>query len=253
MNEFVFPYHEIVVTYGTPNYKEINPTTFNLVTFPFLFGIMFGDIGHGSLLFFFSIYLCWNNESLKNSSLRVLLKIRYLMLSMGFFATYCGFIYNDMMSMPLNLFGSCYTNVESTASTEEHSHGTAVVRAPDCIYPFGFDPKWYLSSAEISFFNSFKMKFAVIIGVAQMALGVILKGLNSIHHKSGVEFFFEFIPQFIFLVALFGFMDLMIILKWLTDWKGKEGMAPSIITQMINIAIKGGEVAGDPLVGDEST
>ena len=27
---------------------------------------------------------------------------------MGFFATYAGFIYNDMMSLPLNLFGTCY-------------------------------------------------------------------------------------------------------------------------------------------------
>jgi len=27
---------------------------------------------------------------------------------MGFFATYCGFIYNDMAGVRLNLFGSCY-------------------------------------------------------------------------------------------------------------------------------------------------
>lgn len=27
---------------------------------------------------------------------------------MGLFATYCGFLYNDFMSMSLDLFGSCY-------------------------------------------------------------------------------------------------------------------------------------------------
>ena len=61
MNDFIWPFHEIVVTYGTPNYKEVNPTIFNMVTFPFLFGVMFGDIGHGGLLFIFGIFLCLRN------------------------------------------------------------------------------------------------------------------------------------------------------------------------------------------------
>ena len=86
-----------------------------------------------------------------------LLKARYLFLTMGFFATYCGFIYNDMMAMPLNLFGSCYENIPGSEK--------GVTLKPDCVYPFGFDPKWYVSPNELAFFNSFKMKMAVILGV----------------------------------------------------------------------------------------
>jgi V-type H+-transporting ATPase subunit a len=110
LNEFVWPFHEIVVTYGVPTYKEVNPTTFNMVTFPFLFGVMFGDIGHGFLLFLFACYLCFKKDHLlaNKPEFFLLLKIRYLLLLMGFFGTFCGFIYNDMMAMPLNLFGSCY-------------------------------------------------------------------------------------------------------------------------------------------------
>jgi V-type H+-transporting ATPase subunit a len=116
INEFVYPFHEIVVTYGTPSYKEVNPTAFNMVTFPFLFGVMFGDIGHGFLLFLFGSYLCWNHETILRNypALRPLQKARYLILLMGFFSTYCGFIYNDMMALPLDLFGSCYESQEGS-------------------------------------------------------------------------------------------------------------------------------------------
>ena len=128
-----------------------------MVTFPFLFGVMFGDIGHGGLLLLFAIYLCLKKDDIleNNKALGLLVKIRYLLLLMGFFATYCGFIYNDMMAMPLDLFGTCYKNTSEKEVTLEK----------DCVYPFGFDPKWYVSHNELSFFNSFKMKLAVIIGV----------------------------------------------------------------------------------------
>ena len=119
----------------------------------------------------------------------------------------------------------------------------------DCVYPFGVDPKWYVSPNELSFMNSLKMKLAVIFGILQMTLGICLKGLNNLHAAAYVDFFFEFIPQLVFLLALFGFMDLMIILKWLTDYTGRESQAPSIITQMINNALKGGEINGAPLIG----
>lgn len=49
-NAFTSQFQVIVDTYGIPKYKEINPTVFTIVTFPFLFGVMFGDVGHGGLL-----------------------------------------------------------------------------------------------------------------------------------------------------------------------------------------------------------
>ena len=221
INEFVWPFHEIVVTYGIPSYKEINPTTFNIVTFPFLFGIMFGDIGHGLILFLFAAYLCLKSDHILKSypSLLLFLKVRYLLLLMGLFATYCGLIYNDLMSMPLNIFGSCYDNVGLND----------VKLKADCVYPVGVDPKWYVSKNELNFMNSMKMKIAVIFGILQMSLGICLKGMNHLYFKQYMEFFFEFIPQLLFLLALFGYMDLMIIVKWVKDYTHKEYMAPSVI------------------------
>ena len=56
-NEFLEPFQSIVNTYGVPEYKEVNPAYFTIVTFPFLFGVMFGDVAHGGLLFLFASYL----------------------------------------------------------------------------------------------------------------------------------------------------------------------------------------------------
>lgn len=62
-----------------------------------------------------------------------------------------------MMSMPLNLFGSCYYNDDKTGE---------VLLMDDCVYPFGIDPKWYVSYKQLNFMNSFKMKLSVLYGVA---------------------------------------------------------------------------------------
>ena len=64
-----------------------------------------------------------------------------------------------------------------------------------------------------------------------------MKAFNAIHFKSMVDFCFEFIPQIILLTALFGYMNLMIIIKWLTNYENQESQAPSIINTMINIPL----------------
>ena len=47
-------------------YKEVNPAIFAIVTFPFLFGVMFGDIGHGGLHMIAGILLCLFDSRLRS-------------------------------------------------------------------------------------------------------------------------------------------------------------------------------------------
>ena len=44
-----------------------------------------------------------------HSALKDLVAYRYLLLLMGLFAFYNGWIYNDFSSLTFNVFGSCYT------------------------------------------------------------------------------------------------------------------------------------------------
>ena len=94
------------------------------------------------------------------------------------------------------------------------------------------------------------MKLSVIFGVSQMALGIICKGLNALHHKSWVDLIFEFLPQFLFLFCIFGYMDIMIFIKWLTDWSQDTANAPFIVNIVTNIGLKVGDVYDFPLWGN---
>lgn len=95
------------------------------------------------------------------------------------------------------------------------------------------------------------MKIAVIYGVAHMSLGIFLKGTNFWHYGQVVDFLFEFLPQIVLMLALFGFMDYLIVLKWLTDFTQSTATAPSIITITIDMAMTYGEPSipsWDPLI-----
>lgn len=71
---------------------------------------MFGDIAHGMILFVFGLLLVNKADYVRKTipMLKALVTHRYLIALMGFFAMYCGFVYNDFLSFSLNLFGSCY-------------------------------------------------------------------------------------------------------------------------------------------------
>jgi V-type H+-transporting ATPase subunit a len=93
--------------YGVPAYKEINPALFTIMTFPIQFGIMFGDIGHGFIHLLVALALFCPSVARMSPWIP---KTRYMYLFMALMAIFCGSLYNEVFSIPLNLFGSCYTD-----------------------------------------------------------------------------------------------------------------------------------------------
>jgi len=114
------------------------------------------------------------------------------------------------------------------------------------VYPFGVDPEWHRSDNDLLFFNSLKMKMSVVLGITQMTFGLLLKVSNAVHFKSSVDFWYEAVPQVVFMVTLFGYMVYLIFLKWAINWfdpAESPGSPPSLIDTLINIALKPGVIS----------
>ena len=246
-NKFTYAYQEFVNTYGMPRYREINPALFTAATFPFLFGVMYGDIGHGSCVTLGGLYLVLTaDKALQDRNLDDMMRnvyaARYMLLAMGIMGVYCGLIYNDFFSLTFDFFGSAYSFASgeheedrrlATRVLSDGGNGTTITGEPEdgdiatltngygnaeAVYPFGVDPMWHIAGNDLLFFNSMKMKMSVIMGITQMSFGIVMKGVNARFFKHTMDFFLEFIPQLLFALSLFGYMIVLIFLKWSIDW-----------------------------------
>lgn len=63
-NKFIKPFEMLTKMYGIPNVKELDPTLFVAITSFIMFGFMFGDIGHGTILLLIGIVLMKKKASL---------------------------------------------------------------------------------------------------------------------------------------------------------------------------------------------
>eukprot|EP00184_Porphyridium_aerugineum_P002606 CAMPEP_0184708084 /NCGR_PEP_ID=MMETSP0313-20130426/37594_1 /TAXON_ID=2792 /ORGANISM="Porphyridium aerugineum, Strain SAG 1380-2" /LENGTH=966 /DNA_ID=CAMNT_0027169665 /DNA_START=52 /DNA_END=2952 /DNA_ORIENTATION=+ len=229
LNKFTEVFHNIVEAYGVAEYQEVNPAPFLVITFPFLFAVMFGDIGHGILMALFALALIIMERRLQGSKSlgemgSMLFNGRYIIFLMGLFSIYTGFIYNEIFAIPVDIFGTRwqYTAASEMACGIDNCANPAAVLPPLRPYPFGFDPIWKPSQTGLLFFNSYKMKLSIVLGVSQMTLGLLMSAENARFFRNPVNFFFEFVPQIIFLLSLFGYLVFLIIFKWLFNWNSAE-------------------------------
>lgn len=253
-NRFTAVFQGIVESYGVAQYKEVNPAPFAVITFPFLFAVMFGDVGHGMLMFAFATWVVLNERRMVRRSLNEFMQTcydgRYMLLLMGLFSIFTGFVYNEFFAIPLDLFGTRweYTNSSIMACGIDNCEVPAEVRAPIHPYPLGFDPIWKGSSNGLTFFNSYKMKLSIVLGVAQMVLGICMSYLNAKQYKHPVDVWYVFVPQMIFMNAIFGYLVVLIILKWSINWDSPacnadpNCMPPDLKTVLIGMFMSPGNL-----------
>jgi V-type H+-transporting ATPase subunit a len=69
MNKFTEGFQTIMDSYGIAMYQEVNPGFFAVIAFPFLFVVMFGNIGHGSIILFSAIWMILNERKWARANL----------------------------------------------------------------------------------------------------------------------------------------------------------------------------------------
>ncbi|XP_010918985.1 V-type proton ATPase subunit a3 isoform X2 [Elaeis guineensis] len=219
-NKFTSAFQEIVDAYGVAKYQEANPGVYTIITFPFLFAVMFGDWGHGICLLLTTLYFIIREKKLSSQKLGDIMEMtfggRYVIMMMAIFSIYTGLIYNEFFSVPFELFGKSAYACRDSSCRDATTEGLIKVRPA---YPFGVDPKWHGTRSELPFLNSLKMKMSILLGVAQMNLGIVLSYFNAKFFRNNLNIWYQFVPQLIFLNSLFGYLSLLIIVKWCTGSK----------------------------------
>jgi len=85
-------FQPLVTTYAQPRYDEIDPTILIALTFPLIYGAMFGDVGHGLIL----ALLGWLIHSRKIHALRSMANLGAIIMACGGMATVFGFLYGSV-------------------------------------------------------------------------------------------------------------------------------------------------------------
>lgn len=250
-NKFTKAFQALIDAYGIASYREMNPAPYTIITFPFLFAVMFGDLGHGAIMTAFALWMVLKEKPLAakksdNEIWNIFFGGRYIILLMGMFSMYTGLIYNDVFSKSLNLFGSSWRinyNESTIINNPVLQLNPGTKDFLQSAYPLGMDPVWQVAPLnKIIFQNAYKMKISIIFGVIHMIFGVSMSLMNYRYFNDKISVITQFVPQMIFLVFLFFYMTLLMFIKWVkysaaNEFLTSQACAPSILITFINMVL----------------
>ena len=153
-NKWLKPIQELVTTYGRPSYGELDPTILVALTFPILYGAMFGDLGQGLVMMLVG-FLSHKKIFMKGLS------------SLGLLLVYCGFF--------ASIFGALYGSIFGFEGhlIEEYLH-------------FHFEPLWLSPLENILAI----LGFAIDAGIVILLFSYLLSLFNMARARDWAHFWF---------------------------------------------------------------
>lgn len=179
------PFEFLIHLYSTPNYRELDPTLFLFIAFPFFFGFMIGDIGYGALFVLFGV-LAWFKMEPGSTFRRLLLVIG----AGGVWAVLLGlFVFAEAFGVPFHA---------------AHGHEEELSWAS-----FGVD-----IPVEAAIHKAFDiadmMYLSILFAALHLGTGFLFGFFNEIHHNKK-----HAIAKLGWLLCLFGiFSFLTFALRW---------------------------------------
>jgi V-type H+-transporting ATPase subunit a len=237
-NEFSTGFQSLNDAYGIPNYDEVNGGAFYGM-YPFLFAVMFGDIGHAFFYCLISVAVLIFDPVVKKRNIDLgeiggaIFSMKWLLALASLCSLYCGFIYNEFFGLPLFMANSAYREGQSDSNVRRWE------KVGDSVYPFGMDPEWFFKDNELIFLNSYKMKLSVVMGMCQMVFGMFLQLIKHFHRRDWLEILVVWLPEMLYLVPFFGYLVVIIIVKWGTKFpQGSDGV--NLIQMLIGMILSMG-------------
>ncbi|KAG9257438.1 V-type ATPase, V0 complex, 116kDa subunit family [Emericellopsis atlantica] len=241
-NKFTEGFQTIVNAYGTATYQEVNPAMPVIVTFPFLFAVMFGDFGHAIIMLSAAIAMIYWEKPLKKVTFELFAMIfygRYIALVMALFSVFTGLIYNDVFSKSMTLFPSAW-EWKKPDNWKEGMSLTAELNDHGYRYPFGMDFAWHGSDNDLLFSNSYKMKMSIILGWCHMTYSLCFSYINARHFKKPIDIWGNFVPGMIFFQSIFGYLVICILYKWSVNWEEAGASPPGLLNMLIYMFLQPG-------------
>ena len=152
------PLQGIIDNFGIPSYRETNPLPFMIITFPLIFGMMFGDIGGGLIFLVFGSYLYYLKK--KNVKVGDISKLfvsgAELIIMLGIGTLIAGLVFGDFFGQSSSVLGlrAIFSPVEGVFATPPQLGNLLLF-----------------------------MEFVLLFGVAHYLSGLAINAYNKIRNK----------------------------------------------------------------------